>query len=84
MQQATEKNPKSDMQARHCRGYLYLPASALIYYPLTFALADTVVSYSLAKHGRGKTFFPPVLSGWKEVTAENFMSSELAAAAPEQ
>lgn len=44
---------------------------SLIYLPLTFVLADTLLSYSLAKHGKGKPYFAPVLSGWKEATARN-------------
>lgn len=59
---------------------------SLIYLLCTFVLADTFLSYSLAKHGKGKPFFPPMLSGWKEATARNLhiTSQQLAAAVSEQ
>jgi len=50
---------------------------SLIYLLLTFVLADTFLSYSLAKHGKGKPFFPAVLSGWKEATARKLHITSL-------
>ena len=44
---------------------------SLIYLLFTFVLADTFLSYGLAKHGGGKPCSPTVLSGWKEATARN-------------
>lgn len=48
---------------------------SLIYLLLTFVLADAFLSYSLAKHGKRKPFYPPVLSGWKEAAANLHITS---------
>lgn len=63
---------KSDMQAKHCGGHFYPPARANLSDLLCFShLLQQTLCWVMAwqNTAKGSHFSPPVLSGWKEVTA---------------
>lgn len=84
MQQATEKIRLNTVEDTFTHQWGLI---SLIYFFLTFVTADTVLSYGLAKHRKGKPFFPscPVrLEGSDSEKVALFTSLLLAAAVSEQ
>lgn len=76
LKQATEKVQRRTCKLDNSGGDRFTLQGgliSLIYLLLTFVLADTFLSYSLAKRDKGKPFFSPVPSGWKEATERGLL-----------